>query len=151
MPATAWLWTVESRKENAAPEHCPGNVTCGISPPGHPQQSWGNAHFPKTCSSHLGHPGQLWGGQPSGKCMWVYPVGSFQLFLCVCADPTTEPGTGLYLPAMFTFVVFAFGGSLSCFWLFSSSIWKVSLTIFSGITQVIPTQRVVVGVSSEHG
>lgn len=40
------------------------------------------------------------GREPSGKCMWVYPVGSFQLFLCVCADPTTEPGTGLNLPVV---------------------------------------------------
>lgn len=89
-------------------ECCNGAIVLGMScvafhPTDRPWQSWGNAHFPQTYSSHLGHPGQLWGGEPSGTCMWVYPVGSFQLFLCVCADPTTEPGTGLYLPDVLLF------------------------------------------------
>lgn len=36
-------------------------------PTGRPWPSWGNAHFPQTCSSHLGHPGQLWRGDPVGS------------------------------------------------------------------------------------
>lgn len=75
---------------------------------------------------------------PSGQCMWVYPVGSFQLFLCVCADPTAEPGTGLYLPAVLRLWYLHLEGLSPASGLFSGSNWKLSLITSSGITQVIP-------------
>lgn len=110
-----------------------GMSRVAFHPTSRPWQSWGNAHFPQTCSSHLGCPGQLWGGEPSGTCMLVYPVGSFQLFLCVCADPTTEPGTGLYLPAVLPLWYLHLEGFFPASGLFSGSNWKLSLIIFSGI------------------
>lgn len=71
-----------------------------------------------------------WAAVGRGKCMWVYPVGSFQLFLCVCADPTTEPGTGLYLPAVSHLWYLHLEGLSPASGLFSSSEWKLALIIF---------------------
>lgn len=98
----------------------------------------GKCPFPTNLQLTPRSPGQLWGGEPRGQCMWVYPVGSFQLFLCVCADPTTDPGTGLYLPAVLHLWYLHLEGLFPASGLFSSSNWKLSLIIFSGITQVIP-------------